>query len=112
MKRLVLGFLCVLSLAIAPGCGGDDDGDSADGADVDSGGGGFDATGFCTDWGAACGFGDGFADQAACETAVAGWSSTRQDCVVEHLGFAEAAEEGSADRDMHCGHSAGEAPCN
>jgi len=114
MKRLVFGFLCALSLAMAPGCGGDDDdtGDTADGADIDSGGGGFDVAGFCTDWGAACGFGDGFADQGACEAAVGGWDADRQACVLEHLGFAEAADEGSADRDMHCGHSAGTAPCD
>lgn len=109
MKRLVLGFLCALSLATAPGCGGDDD---DDGSGADASGGGFDVAAFCTSWGTTCGFGDGFADQAACVAAVTGFDADRQACVDEHLGFAEGEAEGSAERDMHCGHSAGEAPCD
>lgn len=112
MKRLVFGFLCALALAISPACGGDDDGgDTTDGSGADAAGGG-DAEAFCTGWGEACGFGDGFADQDACVAAFNGFDTARQACVDEHLGLAEASAEGSADRDMHCGHATGQAPCD
>ncbi len=114
MKGLALGFLCALALAMAPACGGDDDGDgdTADTADVDSGGGGFDATAFCTQYGTVCGFADWYDSQENCVTTVTAWATTRQACVAEHLGFASDAEDGSADEMMHCGHAGGEAPCN
>lgn len=108
MKRFLLGFLCALALAVVPACGGDDD----DGGAADAAGGG-DAEAFCTQYGDVCSFGGtGFADMAACVTAFDGWAATRQACVVEHVGLADAAEDGSADETMHCGHAAGAAPCN
>lgn len=109
MKRFVLGFLCALSLAIAPACGGDDD-DGTSGPDA--AGGGFDATAFCTQFGTVCGFGTAFADQAACVAAVGAFDATRQACVQEHLGYADQAADGSADETLHCGHAGGEAPCD
>ena len=113
MKRFVLGFLCALSLAVAPGCGGDDDdgGDTGDGADVDAAGGGG-ADEFCTTFEATCGFTDWYNSQGECVTTVEGWGADRQACVAEHLGFADDAEDDSADEEMHCGHAAGEAPCS
>ena len=116
MKRLVLGFLCAFSLAIAPGCGGDDDeegdnGDSSDGAGVDAGDDAA-AEAFCTAFGDTCGFTDWYNTQGECVTTFSGWGTERQACVAEHLGFADAAEDGSADETMHCGHAGGEAPCN
>jgi hypothetical protein len=111
MKRFVLGFLCALSLSIAPACGGDDDGgDTGDGAGADAAA--FDADAFCTDFSGTCGFADWFGDQAGCVAAVSAFDATRQACVVEHLGFAAGTDEGSADREMHCGHASGEAPCD
>lgn len=113
MKRLVLGFVCALSLAFAPGCGGDDDdGGDTDGADVDAAGGGGDIEAFCTSFDGTCGFTDWYNSQAECVTTVTGWGADRQSCVAEHLGFAAGYEEGSADREMHCGHAGGEAPCD
>jgi hypothetical protein len=109
MKRFVLGFLCALSLSIAPACGGDDDG-STDGSGADAAA--FDAEGFCTQFSDTCGFADWFGDQAGCVAAVGAFDATRQACVVEHLGFAAGTDEGSADREMHCGHASGEAPCD
>jgi hypothetical protein len=113
MKRLVLGFLCALSLAVAPGCGGDDDdgGDTSDGSGADAGDDAA-AEAFCTDFGALCGFDVAYNSQAECVTTFGGWASTRQACVVEHLGLADDAEDGSADETLHCGHAGGEAPCN
>jgi len=108
MKRFFFGFLCALCLSIAPACGGDDDSSS----DADAATGGFDAEGFCTMFSDTCGFADWFGDQAGCVAAVNGFDSTRQACVVEHLGFAAGSDEGSADRDMHCGHASGESPCD
>ena len=110
MKRFVFGFLCALSLAIAPGCGGDDDG-STDGATADAAAGG-DAEAFCTQFSDVCGFTDWFGDMAGCVSDFNGFDATRQACVAEHLGFAAGEAEGSADRDMHCGHASGEAPCD
>ncbi|HEY8144595.1 MAG TPA: hypothetical protein VIG06_18060 [Kofleriaceae bacterium] len=113
MKRFVLGFLCALSLAVAPGCGGDDDGgDTGDTADFDAAGGGGDAEAFCTEFSDTCGFTDWYNSQGECVTTVEGWSTERQACVAEHLGFAGGYDEGSADREMHCGHAGGDAPCN
>lgn len=117
MKKIVLGFLCALSLAMAPGCGGDDDddggdtGDTGDTSDVDASGGGA-AEAFCTSFGDVCGFTDWYNSQAECVTTFTGWGADRQACVAEHLGFADAAEDGSADETMHCGHAGGEAPCD
>jgi hypothetical protein len=112
MKRFVLGFVCALSLAVAPGCGGDDDddGDSSGGADAAGGGGDVDA--FCTSFEETCGFTDWYNSQGECVTTVEGWSTERQACVAEHLGFAAGYDEGSADRETHCGHAGGDAPCN
>ena len=114
MKRFVLGFLCALSLSLAPACGGDDDdsGDTGDGAGADADTGGFDAEAFCTMFSDTCGFADWFGDQAGCVAAVGAFDASRQTCVTEHLGFAAGEAEGSADRDMHCGHASGEAPCD
>ena len=115
MKRFAIGLFCALSLALAPACGGDDDGDTGDATDapdVDSGGGGGDAEAFCTEYGTVCEFGgDGHADQAACVSAFNGYTSTRQTCVMDHLDLAAAEEDGSADEMMHCGHAAGLSVC-
>jgi hypothetical protein len=115
MKRLVLGFLCALSLALAPGCGGDDD-DTGDNGDN---GGGADAAdnaaaeAFCTSYSDVCGFtADWYNTQGECVTTFSGWATARQACVAEHLGFADDAEDDSADEETHCGHAAGDAPCN
>ena len=110
MKRFVLGFLCAMSLAIAPACGGDDDG-TTDGSGADAATGG-DAEAFCTMFSDVCGFTDWYGDMAGCVSDFNGFSGDRQACVAEHLGFAAGSAEGSADRDMHCGHAGGEAPCN
>ena len=118
MKRLVLGFLCALSLAVAPGCGGDDDdngdtGDTTDGADVDAGEDNAAAEAFCTSYSDVCGFtADWYNSQGECVTTFSGWGTERQACVAEHLGFADDAEDDSADEEMHCGHAAGTAPCD
>jgi hypothetical protein len=109
MKRFVLGFLCALSLSIAPACGGDDDSSSG----ADAAGGGVDVAAFCTQFGTVCGFtADWYTDQAGCVATVTAWGADRQACVVEHLGFADDADDGSADETMHCGHAAGDAPCD
>lgn len=112
MKRFLVGLLCALSLAVVPACGGDDD---DGGAGIDSGGGGpsAEATAFCTQYGTVCEFGGtGYADQGACETAYDGYADARQTCVEDHLEFAAAEADGSAEEMMHCGHAAGAAPCN
>lgn len=110
MKRFILGFLCAVSLAMAaPACGGDDDG-STDGAGADAAQGGA-AEAFCTSFGTVCGFGGTFADQAGCVAAFNGFDATKQACVVQHLQYADDADDGSADEDMHCGHAEGTGPC-
>jgi hypothetical protein len=110
MKRFVLGFICALSLSLAPACGGDDDG-SSDGAGADASTGGA-AEAFCTSFGDVCGFGTGYADMAACVAAFNGYDTDRQACVATHLTYADDAADGSADETMHCGHAAGGAPCD
>lgn len=116
MKRFAIGFVCALSLALVPACGGDDD-DNGDGQTVDSGGGGTSAAAFCAQYGTVCMF-DGDAadtarhdDQASCEAAYNGYTATRQVCVVDHVGLADAEEPGSADEAMHCDHATGNSPC-
>ena len=109
MKRLVVGFLCALSLSLTPACGGDDDG-STDGTGPDAAAGNAEA--FCTSFSDTCGFTDWFGDMAGCVAAFNGFGADRQACVAEHLGFAAGTAEGSADREMHCGHASGEAPCD
>jgi hypothetical protein len=126
MKRFVLGFLCALSLAIAPACGGDDDDDGGDtgdtsqvdasggGGDIDASGGGQidsgaggDAEAFCTQYGEVCEFGGdpGYADQEACVAAFNGYTENQQACVIQHLGYA--AEAGNpGDVETHCEHAA------
>lgn len=125
MKRFALGFLCALSLAIAPACGGDDDDDGGDtgdtsqvdasgGGQIDGGGGGQidsgaggDAEAFCTQWGEVCEFGSdpGYADQEACVAAYNGYTADQQTCVVQHLGYAAGADNPD-DVATHCEHAA------
>lgn len=112
MKRLVLGFLCAFAFAVAPGCGGDDDdnGDNGGGADAADNAA---AEAFCTSYSSVCGFtADWYNTQGECVTTFSGWGTDRQACVAEHLTFADDAEDDSADEEMHCGHAAGEAPCD
>jgi hypothetical protein len=115
MKRLVLGFLCAFAFAVAPGCGGDDD-DTGDNGDN---GGGADAAdnaaaeAFCASYSTVCGFtADWYNTEGECVTTFSGWGTERQACVAEHLTFADDADDDSPDEEMHCGHAAGDAPCD
>ena len=133
MTRLLTPLFLGLVLAIAPACGGDDDG-GTDGDDVidagagepdagdpvDSGGDPIDAAGpltaeqFCTAYEDTCGYGGGggkHQNEEDCLAAFEGYDQEQQGCVVTHLGLA--AEAGTQDEvDEHCGHAAGNPPCN
>lgn len=63
---------------------------------------------FCDDYAVTCGFdGAGFQSEEECMTAYEGFSSERQACVEQHLGFAD-----GGDTATHCPHATGAAPCN
>lgn len=69
------------------------------------------STQFCDDFEATCSYGDGtFFNRDACLSSYEAWPTSRQECVVMHLGFAEAAAPGD-ERDAHCRHAAGQPPC-
>lgn len=92
----------------AAGSGGEGGTAGAAGMGGQGGSGGMsEAKAFCDDYASICGFGDGFSDQEDCETTFDGFVSTRQECVVMHLGFA-----GEGDTALHCPHAAGAAPCD
>ena len=112
MTRYLTSLLLGLALAALPACGGDDDG--GDGAGADAGSDDLPpAAEVCGDFQATCGFGgDFYADEAACVAAYDGYDIDRQGCVVEHWGFADAADDDSDDEASHCGHASGQAPCD
>ncbi len=75
------------------------------------GGGTVSSTQFCDDFEATCSYGgDTFFNRDACLSSFEAWPSSRQECVIMHLGFAEAAAPGD-ERDAHCGHASGQPPC-
>jgi hypothetical protein len=68
---------------------------------------------FCDGYEGLCEYGgDGdYADRADCLASFDGYDMVRQTCVNDHLGLADMYDEGTPDRDLHCGHAAGAPPC-
>ncbi|MDH4281838.1 MAG: hypothetical protein OEV36_04235 [Myxococcales bacterium] len=85
------------------------------GGSAGSGGGGgasAEAAAFCNSYEGLCTYGGvNYDDRADCLASFDGYGATRQECVNTHIGLAANAEPGP-DRELHCGHAAGLAPCN
>ena len=78
----------------------------------EGGGGGSPAATFCDDFEALCPYGgENYADRDDCLASFDGFAMSRQDCVNTHIGLAGMYDEGTDDRELHCGHAAGASPC-
>lgn len=68
------------------------------------------AVAFCEGYEETCGFSGGvrYADKEACQAEYDGFSSDKQNCVEQHLGFARAEN----DPGTHCPHATGRPPCD
>jgi hypothetical protein len=117
MTRLFTTLFLGLILCIAPACGGDDDG----GGDGDGDGSAADAAGddaltadeFCSTYETVCEYGgDHYLDETDCLDTYGAYDDGRQSCTSEHVGLAALEADGSAGRDLHCGHATGADPCN
>jgi hypothetical protein len=80
-------------------------------AAADSGSGSSSPDAFCTEYGKVCGWAPEmrYASQAECVTKFNNWSTTRQACIVMHLGLAEG--DDAMLKTTHCPHAAGAGPC-
>jgi len=68
------------------------------------------AAAFCNEFEQTCTYGgNNYADRADCLASYEGYTVERQQCVMTHLGLAQA---NPADVELHCGHASGLAPCN
>ena len=67
------------------------------------------ALAFCEDYSDICGFGEAgrYASESDCRSSYESFSTEKQGCVEQHLGFASA-----SDPDLHCPHATGIGPCD